>query len=415
MAQIVASGRLAANSRVVSYDTELQMRANIFDIWGGMKKGIYNRQNQSFPMDSCFVKVKDQKTSESVITLKENLQTAGVVGEQAARGTEEPPQTLDMRTYQDNLRKVIPIPGYGLRKMEGEHYKLWDQHKNGLGLWNEEQKGYDIRHCHLEKYDWNMSLANSNVFASLTPEWNPNMFIPGLAFANQPAYVANNRAQHTANIVNGLLASGGLGQLLGRTLTAPVLEDISNFALQRRLKRMKIPGLPTGMGFILTISELQAALISNPTVAANNLGALYIAKAALPDTVQKWRGVIGAYNDLLLVVDPRQPTLYPTGTAAPFTLTAGYMTWDSADGRNRNLANIKDTAFLVGAGNFVEVEGEKLHWISDQQDYDFRKGVGTACVRGYNLPIFTDTNNNTVYDRGAVIVLDLPNGGALSV
>ena len=414
MANILPAGRVAANSRVVAYDTELQMRANIFDIWGGMKKGLYNRENQSFPIDSCFAKVKDQKSSVSVITLKENLQDPGVVGEQAARGSEEPPTTYDMNTYQDNLRKVIPIPGYGLRFMEGEQYKLWDKHKNGLGLWNEEQKGYDIRHCHLEKYDWNMSLANSNVFAQLVPEWNPNMFVPGLSTANQPAYVVANRAAHTANIVQALLATGGLGQLMGRTLTAPVLEDISNYALARRLKPLKIPGLPTGMGFILTISELQAALVSNPTVAANNLGALYIAKAALPDTVQKWRGVIGAYNNLLLVVDPRQPTLLPAGTAAPYTLTSGYMVWDSADNRNRDNPNIKDTASLVGAGNFVEVEGEKLHYISDQQDYDFRKGVGTALVRGYNLPIFTDADGNHVYDRGAVIILDLPNGGALA-
>lgn len=413
MGQILAFGRLAANSRVVAYDTELQMRANIFDIYT-MKKGLYNRENQSFPVDSVFVKVKDQTSSESVITLKENLQTQGVVGEQQARGTEEPPRTLDMRTYQDNLRKVIPLPGYGIRKLEADKYKLFDRHKNGMGLWNEEQRGYDIRHCHLEKYDQNMSRANSNVFAALTPEWNPNIFIPGLGLYNQPTYVQNNRAQHTANIVQGLLATGGLGQLTARTLTAPVLEDISNWALINRLKPLKIPGLPTGMGFILTISELQAAIVSNPTVAANNLGSLYIAKAALPDTVQKWRGVVGAYNNLLMVVDPRQPTLLPSGTAAPFAMQAGYMEWDSADQRNRTSANIKDTAYLLGAGNFVEVEGERLHWISDSQDYDFRKGVGTACVRGYNLPIFTDADGNFVYDRGGVVILDIPNQGALS-
>jgi len=413
MAQILPAGRLAANSRKVAYDLDLQMRANIFDIWT-MKRGEYNRKNESFPIDTPFVKVKDQKSSESVITLKENLRDPGVVGEQAARGTEEPPRTLDMRTYQDNLRKVIPIPGYGLRKMEGDQYKLYDNHKNGMGLWNEEQRGLDIRHCHLEKYDQNMSRANSNVFSALTPEWNPNIFIPGLGIYNQPTYVPGNRAQHTANIVQGLLSTGGLGQLTARTLTAPVLEDISNWALVNRIKQMKLAGLPTGTGYILTISELQAGILSNPTVAANNLGSLYIAKASLPETIQKWRGVICAYNNILIVCDPRQPTVLPSGTASPFGMTAGYMEWDSADQRNRTNANIKDTAFLIGPANFVEVEGEKLRWINDTQDYGFRDGVGTATVRGYNLPIFTDTNNNVVYDRGGVILLDLPNQGALA-
>jgi len=413
MGQINAAGRLANNSRVIAYDLELQARANIFDIYT-MKKGLYNRENKSFPMDSIFAKVKDQTTSVSTLTLLENLRDPGVVGEMGARGTEEGYRTLDMKTYQDNLRKVIPMPGYGLRKLEADKYKLYEKNKSNMGLWNEEQRGYDIRHGILEKYDQNISRAQSNVAGQITLEWNPNMFIPGLGMYNQPTYTPLNRAQHTANIVQGLLATGGLGQFVARTLTAPVLEDISNYALIKRLKPLKIPGLPTGMGFVLTISELQAALISNPTVAANNLGALYIAKAALPDTVQQWRGVIGAYNNLLLIVDPRQPTLIPSGTAAPFGLSAGYMVWDSADRRFRTNPNVKDTAFLHGAGNVLEVEGEKLHWISDSQDYDFRKGVGTATVRGYQLPIFTDDSNNYVYDRGAVCILDLPNQGALA-
>jgi len=419
MGQIASSARLPVNSRVLAYNTELQMRGNIDDIYCSLPMGQYNRKNESWPMDSIFASVTDPKSSRTRITLKENLALPGTSGQTPARGTEEDFRTLDMTTWQDNYRKVVPAKTYGLLDMEKAQYSLMEKHKDGLGLWNGEEKGLRIRQSFMERYDLNMANATSNVWSQIQPllSWNPNVFIPGLGVtvggAFQPVW-SSNRATHTNNIVQGLIRTGGLGQFIGRTLTAPVLEDISNYALARRLKRLKIPGLPTGYGFVLTVSELQAALLSNPTVATNNLGSLYVSYERLNDTVQKWRGVIGSYNDILIICDPRQPTLVPTGSAAPFGLTAGYMVWDSTDQRNRTNANVKDTAFLHGAGSIVRVEGEKLHFIRDSQDYDFRNGVGTAGVRGFQLPIFTDADGNMVYDCGALIILDLPNGGAVT-
>ena len=168
-------------------------------------------------------------------------------------------------------------------------------------------------------------------------------------------------------------------------------------------------------GYVLTISEIQAALVSNATWAANNLGALFVAKAALPDTVQKWRGVIGAYGNILIVTDPRAPTVLPSGSAAPFSLQAGYMVWNSRDMRHRRYANCKDVAFLHGAGAFWEVEGEKVHFITDDRDYAFHKGLGIAGVRGQGLPIFLDTNTQRVYNlTSAAVLLDFPNGGSVA-
>ena len=58
MGVIGQSPRLDGRSRVVAYDTDLQMRANIFDIYT-MKTGLYNRQNESFPNDAIKMRVKD--------------------------------------------------------------------------------------------------------------------------------------------------------------------------------------------------------------------------------------------------------------------------------------------------------------------------------------------------------------------
>lgn len=411
---ISATPRLSRNSRVVSFDTRLQARANINDIYT-FKQGIYNRKNQAWPEDAIKMRVLDQTTSEGVITLLENLRLPGVYGNTPAVSTEEAPRTKELKVYQNNYRKVIPKPGYGLRQLEADNYKLYEEHEKNLGLWNKEELGYCIRHALLERFSPNMLAGDT--LATLNPlqSWNPNIFIPTLAPVNQPVY-STNRATHTTNIVNALIQAGGLGQFAQRTLTAPVLEDISNWALNpKRLVPLKIPQLPTGKGFVLTVSELQAAYLSNSTFVNNNIGSLWIAYSRLPKEVQMWPGIIGSYNNILIVCDPRIPTVLPSGSSAPYSLTAGYMVWDSRDLRNRDAANIKDVAFLHGAGSFVEVEGQKLHWIADDRDYKFHLGLGTAGVRGQQLPIYTDADTGEVLQQtSAAILLDLPNNGGLA-
>lgn len=410
---VVAAPRLAAQSRVIGFNVKLQAMTNIADIWTDLA-GNYNRKNESFPKDAIRMRVTDQDKSEGRITLLDNLALPGVQGQTAAVGTEEVPRTYSFSTWQANWRKVISKPGYGLRKLEADNYRLYEQFQKSMGTWGKEDHGIELRTAVLERYSTNLINPASDTAANCVPWWNPNFFVPTLGLYTQPAF-SQNRATHTNNICTALMQTGGFGQFPARTLTAPVLDDLSNWALNpRRLKMLDIPGLPTGEGYILTISEIQAALVSNATWAANNLGALFVAKAALPDTVQKWRGVIGAYGNILIVCDPRQPTLLPSGSQAPYTLQSGYMVWNSRDLRNRATPTIKDTAFLLGPAAVWEVEGEKPHWIMDDRDYQFHGGLGIAGVRGDGLPLYIDATTGAVFNlTSAVVVLDFPNGGSI--
>lgn len=415
MAGIVAAApRLAQASRVIGFNTKLQAMTNVADIWTELS-GLYNRKNESFPKDAIRMKVTDQDKSQGTITLLDNLALPGVYGQTAAVGTEEAPRTYSLNTWQANYRKVIPVPGYGLRKLEADNYGLYEQHQRNMGTWGKEEHGLSIRTAMLERFSPNLIAAASDTAANCVPWWNPNFFIPTQGLYTQPVF-DQDRAVHTNNICNGLVATGGFGQFPARTLTAPVLDDISNWALGvRRLRMLDIPGLPTGEGYVLTISEIQAALVSNATWAANNLGALWVAKAALPDKVQNWPGVIGAYGNILIVCDPRQPTLLPSGSQAPYSLQAGYMVWNSRDLRNRANPNVKDTATLLGAAALWEVEGEKVHWITDDRDYKFHGGLGIAGVRGQGLPLYIDATTNNVFNlSSAIVVLDFPNGGSVA-
>jgi len=410
---LLPTQRMAANSRVVSYDTRLQARANVADIYT-FKTGIYNRKNKSWPEDAIKMTVQDQLKSEGVITLLENLRDPGVYGQIPATGTEEDARTKDYRVFQANYRKVINKPGYGLRQLEADNYDLYGEHEQNLGLWNKEEHGYAIRRCLLERYSPN--LLTGDTAAVCTPWWNPNMFIPTQGINNQPVF-SQNRATHTNNIVQALIDTGGLGQFAQRTLTAPVFEDLSNWALTpRRLVPLKIPYLPTGMGFVLTVSEIQAAYLSNPTFVNNNLGSMWIAQNRLANSpMQNWPGIIGCYNNIVVVVDPRAAEVLPGGSAAPFTMRAGYMLWDSRDDRFRGQPFVKDVATLHGAAAFCEVEGQKLHYIADDRDYKLHLGLGTAGVRGDMIPIYISQDNTEIVQQtSAIVLLDMPNGGTLA-
>jgi hypothetical protein len=374
-----------------------------------MLQGVYNRKNKEYPDTAIKVKVKDDSNSTGVITLKEKLNQPGIGGQIVARGTEEPPRTKDVVIYQANWRKVIPKPGYGLRKLETDKYRLYEQHEKDVTDWEKEDHGYMIREGFLERYGWNLLVGDT---AAACPQWwNPNVFIPTLGLYTQPVF-SRNRARHTNNIAQGLMRSGGFGQFAARTMTAPVCEDLSNWLLASRIKQLRLPGLPTGYGYVVTVSEIQMGLMTNPMYAANNLGSQWVAYARLPEPIITWPGVIGSYNNLLFCCDDRQPTVLPGGSAVPFTLQAGYMVWDSADLRNRRNPNVKDTFFVFGNGAYVEMEGEPMQWMSDSQDYDFRKGLGGAGVRGDQLPIYLDPNSAAVvYQGGAWGTLDFPNRG----
>ena len=171
---IVGAPRLAPRSRVVGYDTKLRTRSLVRDIHT-MLTGVYNRKNKSYPDTAIKLKVKDESNSSCVITLKEPLSQGGIGGQVQARGTEEPPVTRDVIVYQANWRKVIPKPGYGLRKLETDKYRLYEMHERDMSDWRKEDHGYMIREGFLERYAWNGQCFWTTMCRNgASNPWNPS-------------------------------------------------------------------------------------------------------------------------------------------------------------------------------------------------------------------------------------------------
>jgi len=407
---------LPAQSRRVGMDTELRLKSVLLSIYTSLA-GMYNAQKQSMP-NGIYMKISDKATKGSYrtrITMLERLSEAGVLGDNVAIGHEEQPKTRVAEVYHNNCRKVVSVPGYGIDKLHADYLGLFEQHIDNLGDWNKEQEDLEIHQALLQTFGETLTTGET---ASACPvNWNPNIFIAGIgAHGAQPQY-SPALATFTSRIVAALGATTG-GTAVSTVLNNDTLSNISNYALFKRIEPLDLPGTPSGKGYVLTMSELQAMALGDPGWAARNLGSLFIQKAALPEKVMNWPGVLGMYKDLLLVVDHRTPTIKRAGSA----LTAGYMRHGNNDTRDRGAATtstdrVYDVATLHGKGAVWKWEPEPIHTIEQTDDYGKVKGVGSACVRGIGIPMFweniedrfnTVTPQTPTQTSSAAIICALP-------
>lgn len=387
---VTSAARLPANSQIKGWDKKLRMKSMLRDIYG-VSTGLYNSETKKVP-NAIYVTIDKSAIEETVsatVTMLKPLSGAGTYGQTTLIGSEEDAVTKTLTVYRGNLRKAVTTPGYGSRKLETEMYGLYKKHIDNLSVWNSQQEGMEIRQAFVERYGETL-VQDTDTSAICTRNYNPNIFVCGLPLNTASPTYSSNSATYTTNIVNKVIAAGG-GSILptvGQTLNQPNLSNISNFALARRITDLAIPGLPGGRGYFFTMSELQATYLGDPAWSARNLGDLYKSVSALPEKVQNWPGVIGAYKNLLLCVDVMQPTLVPTGSSAPFGISTGYVWPGDINLRYRDDGDVCDTCFLHGAGSIFKWDAEALHHIRQNDDYDLIQGHGTARVYGIQDPLY---------------------------
>lgn len=375
---------LPAQSQKAGYDSELRMKSVLASIYTDLK-GLYNTEKKTMSagiyMEISEATLKDAHTG--TITMMYKLRQPGVMGNAGAIGQEELPETKAGTVYRNNCRKVTVNPEYGVRKLDTDYLDLRKKNVDNLGDWNKDEEDLEIHQALVEQFG--ETLRYGDTATTCVPIWNHNTFVAGLdRDQNQPVY-SSNSAVYSGRIVNAFLSSGNgsLAPIPTQTWNQPNLSRLSNFALRRRIGTIPIPGVVGGKGYVLTMSEYGSMYLGDPVWSARNLGSLYIAKAALPEKVQNWTGVQGAYKDILLVQDVRLATVLPSGTSEPYSMVAGYMWHGDTDLRHYDHPDtVRECNILHGMGAVWKWYPEKIHFIEQLDDYGAIKGIGTACVRG---------------------------------
>ena len=411
-------GQLPAPSMRTGYNARMRARAALTDIWANISD-LYNKKSNTVPNAALWMLDSEPETKGSNnvrVSFRLPHTGAAVEGNTRMVGTEELPQTKTGTFYRNNWGHAVSVESYGNRYLDQQYLKLFDEHVDACGIWAKQYRGRSIRTAFLERHSPNLLVGDTA--AVCTAEWNPHFYIGGLSYDAQPVY-SSNLSTYTNNICAGILtASGGsfVNQPVSCSLNIRLINNLARKAQEELDDPLEIGG---NQAYVLTIDNLQASIMSDPSFSTNTLGVVYRDIAQLPDKVQNWYGLLGMVRcpagvDIYIVVDPKQPTLLPSGSAEPFGLSAGYVF--EGDDLSRLLltnARIRSTAFLVGKGAIGCWEPEKMHWVEQDEEYHRIMGHGVKGVWGYSLPIYDQvtpvvTPSTREYHGGMVVVLSRP-------
>ena len=393
---ILQLSALPAQSQIAGYDRKLRRRAILQDIYVNMT-GVYNGVTKTIP-NAAYLDVQDVATNNAntaTITMKLPLVGLPVVGNALYPGTEEAPSTKAATIYRNNFGKTVRVETYGVRKLDQEPYGLYRTHIDDLGTWSQQYEGFEIRQSLCECYAYNLQFGDTA--ANCGALINPHVMVQNRSYLQQPAYNGT-LTTYTNNIVSQILASGGgsLAPTNAQAASFRLFNNIALFAYRRRLWPLSIGGKHA---FMLVVSPLFASIYADPTW-ANSGGAQWIQFTNLNKEVQNWYGIHGVFHssigiDIYIVVDQKHPTVLPSGTAAPYSLTFGYVWPGDNDLRNLDNANTRDVNILIGRGASQKWNPEKLHFIKQDENYFKIMGHGVAGVRGIQMVRFDQQNPNS--------------------
>jgi len=410
---ILALGQLEAAALITGFDKQLRRRAMLKDIYAPLPgvQGLYNRQEQEIP-NAIWMKFDEkalQGSNSARVTMKLPLSGAPVLGNTRMIGTEEGPVTKSATVYRNDYKKAVRVHTYGVRKVDQESYGLYKMHINDLGTWAAEYKGLDIRTCMVQTVGMTLWFGDTQNLA--IPFWHPHVYVGGATDANQPAFDTN-LTGYTNNIVNSILSAGGgaLTPTNAQTFIFRTMNRLVLMALDKKIKPLQIGGQDS---FLFVVSPHQASLFGDPTFnTANSAAALWYQQNRVNQTAQNWNGLLGMYKssagaDVYIVVDQRCPTVLPSGTAEPYTLTAGYVWPGDTDLRNRTNPNVRDACMFYGKGAAMEWEPEKLHFVKQDDEYARIMGHGVAGVVGRQQVHYDQANpDNTSFEYyGSIMAL----------
>jgi hypothetical protein len=391
--------QLQASLMVQGFSRLLQQKALQEDIFVKLNEN-YGPGYPSIP-DAIYLTVDNVITEENshklgMIMPLSGPATYGNVQNQVGR--EERQVTKSVTIYKNDYSHAVTNQLFGIDAQDKRFYKLLEKETEQLGLYFKELKGVWIRQCLLERYSENLFLASpTNAFVSR--EWSPNWYIKNLADTAQPTFSQSNVT--FTNRIGVALNSAGTGA--NATLDFQYLAALEHQALYvKKIKPITVSGKTT---YIVTVPARQAVSLKNPFV-TGSFGNAWVQYNRLSDKEMNWPNVLGRFGTLLLVEDPRSPTLLVGGSAEPFSLTPGYLYPGENDMRSDSLL-ARDIGYLIGNAAMIEWEAERLHFEIEQAlTYNKRRGHGAFGTCGFNQVQYDlDTTTATSREQFSSIVL----------
>lgn len=366
---------LQTSLMVQGFSRLLQQKALPEDIFVWLNEN-YSVEKQKMP-EAIYLTISDLESAEHTHKLGMLMPLSGSPtygNTQSQVGREENQVTKSVTIYKNDYSHAVTNQLFGIDAQDKKFYSLLEKETEQLGLYFKELEGLHIRQALLERYAENLTDA-APTSSNVSVEWSPHWYIKNLTDAQQPTF-SQTLQTFTNNIVTAMTTAG-----TGEAATADFqyLAALEHYLWYvKKIKPVKVGEKQT---MVTVIPARQAFFLKNPFI-TGSFGAAWVDYNRLSDREMNFPNVLGRFNSLLLIEDPRSPTVLPGGSTSPYTLTAGYMYPGDNDLRSTS-ASARDVGFAIGKAALVKWETEKLHFEIEQANtYKKKRGHGAFGTYG---------------------------------
>jgi len=367
----------------------------------------------------------EKGTNTVQVPLMEELSSDETIGTTSQVGREENIGFRSFTMYYNNVSHAIVTGRYGVQANDYIPYIGENASSTMADLMSTFFKQIDgkyKRQALLETYSYNLKAAPT----SLTPHLAPNWFVPKVSYANQPTWLDVNTggtSTFTGTSKNVIDGNGtGLVESLADALTTRdgavgdsswgdvvFFQQLEDYA--RTQKCIKPVDLGDGTdGYIAIVPSTTILRLKDPTATSGvaKLGQLFVDGASFPPEMRmRFPGALGKIGGIILISDPRFPTITRAGADGSFDLTIAYApigkSTDLRDLAKLNGPTKSHVGFLLGAGALYEWNPEPFHWEYNYTEYDQQVGAGLFKGVGYQIPIFQKTGTaDSAFNYGSI-------------
>lgn len=365
---------------------------------------VYSGEKMTLP-DAIIVTVRSEKGARTQSFPQEKpLPGAARYGtDQDLRGYERQRVLAYQKIYYNEYCYGVMGETFGMNFNDLDVINYYKNEQPAVSKWYAEDKDKQIHEALFERYGYVLEGTGT----ALEQNYNPNIYIANTDYADMPTY-SNDTSTYRTNINTALAAADTGTNGVNANIDLDMLIELNEWAAKnKRIEKVMVGGKES---YVLLLPSTQYNKLLRVT--NGQLGAVWEQVNMLSGEEQRFPGIVGRVMDLVIIKDPRTPTLTCTNDYGNNTHSVVYMEPGNYDLRNTAVYDESsnaswDVGFLLGKGAVIDWLVTDIHWEKEEDEYTKRYGKGIFCERGFQL--------GNCYDTDTASNLNLQNFGSAAV
>jgi hypothetical protein len=333
-------------------------------------------------IDQLFINVTPKNVGARNVTLAfiASFDMDPVEGNNQFIGSETDFEMKFTKCYANDWAGGVTLQNFGIDARELRNYGLNQEARRLLFQWRQEILGYYAREALVQRYSHNLTATP----ISLAQSYNKNWWVPSLSDSQQPSF--DTTAQTFATNIGNACNIAGMNAVLTPSYLLQLVDYLENSFI-----------MPVRIGgrtyWVMLVAPREIRRLRDPSV-TGSFGDYFKDAAAITDVnkVIPTAELVVA-ESLILVRDPRNPTMVLSGGGSAYTITFGY---DKAGRKTTKTSGISVAGAtnywnlnpVCGAGCLMWYEPEKVHEEKQADEYTQYEANALFGAIGYQTPLW---------------------------